>query len=160
MNLAIFKQSAFVIMLTTLVASCSNNAGADEAATDQTENDAAANSTQAAGNANANVSERLTGDATAGKASFAQCSSCHSDQPGDHRTGPSLAGILGTPSGSVEGFSYSPASLESEVAWTEENLDAFLANPRDIIPQTRMVFPGIADPQTRADIVAYLATLE
>lgn len=160
MNLATFKQSAYVIALAALMAGCSSNASPNEEEADPIGNGSAANSNQTAGDAGPNVSERLAGDAGAGKASFAQCSSCHSDQPGEHRTGPSLAGIVGTPSGSIEGFTYSPASVESEVVWTEENLDAFLANPRDVISQTRMIFPGISDPKMRADIVAYLATLE
>lgn len=160
MDLAIVQKGIFVVMLATLVAGCSNRADTDEDAVDPTGSDGAAETAQPGAIADPKDSERPTGDAIAGKASFAQCSSCHSVQPEEHRTGPSLAGILNTPAGSIEGFTYSPASKESGVEWNSENLDAFLANPREIIPQTKMVFPGISDPQMRADIVAYLASLE
>ena len=38
-------------------------------------------------------------------------------------------------------------------------LGDWLENPRRFAPGTRMGFPGIADPATRAAVVAYLETL-
>ena len=151
MNLATARTGAVVMSLAMLVAGCSNTGDAGEGAGDPVENGTVAEPSP---------SGPFIGDAKAGKAAFAQCFSCHSVEPGDHRTGPSLAGIIDKPAGSAEGFSYSPASAQSGVVWNAENLDAFLANPRDVIPETRMIFPGVSDPQTRAHIVAYLATLE
>jgi len=145
------NMGALAITLAVLAAGCSNNDDAAGRAVEIIDKGA---------DANAVDFKPIIGDPKAGKASFAQCLSCHSVRPGEHRTGPSLYGIIDTPAGSIEGFNYSPASADSGVVWSLENLDAFLANPRDVIPQTRMVFPGISDPQVRADIVTYLATLE
>jgi hypothetical protein len=37
---------------------------------------------------------------------------------GKNNIGPSLAGIVGRPSGSIPGFKYSPANLAANVTWT------------------------------------------
>ena len=39
----------------------------------------------------------------------AQCSACHSNQPGVNGIGPSLAGVAGRKAGSLPGFHYTPA---------------------------------------------------
>ncbi len=43
--------------------------------------------------------------------------------------------------------------------WTYERLDAFLVNPRRAIPGTAMFFPGFANAQDRANVIAFLRTL-
>ncbi|MFN6933650.1 MAG: c-type cytochrome [Tsuneonella sp.] len=98
----------------------------------------------------------LTGDAAAGKVVFAQCRSCHVTDPGVNKTGPSLAGIVGRAAGSIAGFNYSPANKNSGLTWSEEQLYAYLENPQRVVPKTKMIFPGLADAQKRADVIAYL----
>jgi cytochrome c2 len=39
----------------------------------------------------------------------AQCSACHSNQPGVNGIGPSLAGVAGRKAGSLQGFHFTPA---------------------------------------------------
>ena len=39
----------------------------------------------------------------------AQCSACHSNQPGVNGIGPSLAGLAGRKAGSLRGFTFTPA---------------------------------------------------
>ena len=39
----------------------------------------------------------------------AQCSACHSNQPGVNGIGPSLAGVAGRKAGSLPGFHFTPA---------------------------------------------------
>ncbi|MFN7056780.1 c-type cytochrome [Hyphomonas sp.] len=97
-----------------------------------------------------------TGDATRGRRVFAQCMTCHAVQEGRNGTGPSLYNIVGRESGTVPGFRYSQANLNSDVIWTEENLFDYLENPSRYIPGTIMVFPGLRNPQDRADVIAYL----
>lgn len=98
----------------------------------------------------------LTGDPVKGETVFRQCAVCHALEPGVNRLGPSLAGVIGREAGSVEGFSYSPANRASNLVWSEEQLYAYLRDPRGAIPGTTMAFAGLADPQDRADVIAYI----
>lgn len=85
------------------------------------------------------------------------CMACHSFAPGQHLTGPSLAGVWGRKAGTAEGFArYSDALRRSGIVWTRQELDRWLANPAAMVPGNAMSFPGIADDRTRADVVAYL----
>ena len=79
--------------------------------------------------------------------------------------GPSLAGVVGRPAASAEGFyGYSPAMQArgaAGVVWTPEDLQAFLVSPRRVVPGTRMPAPrGLKDETDRADVIAYLQTLK
>ena len=98
----------------------------------------------------------LTGDAAAGETEFAVCSTCHSREEGVNKVGPSLAGIVGRPAGSIEDFNYSDANKNSGITWTEETLFEYLKDPAAKIPGTKMVYPGQPDAQKRADIIAFL----
>jgi cytochrome c len=96
------------------------------------------------------------GNPTIGQTVFAaQCAVCHSIKPGENKTGPSLAGIVGSKSGTVPGFAFSPAMKNAGVTWNDFNLDAFLANPTGFIHGT-MMFVGLANGGDRANVIAYL----
>lgn len=97
-----------------------------------------------------------TGDPAKGKRVFAQCMTCHAVQEGRNNVGPSLYRVVGRESGTVPGFKYSDANSNSDVVWTEENLFDYLENPQAYIPGTIMAFPGLRNPQDRADVIAYL----
>lgn len=106
---------------------------------------------------------RAEGDAAEGRKVFRKCAACHTVQPGKHRLGPSLAGIVGRQAGTVEGFKYSEAMTEfgeNGGAWDEDTLDAYLADPRGYIKGNKMAFPGLKDADERQDIIAYLKTVE
>jgi cytochrome c len=108
--------------------------------------------------------QALTGFATAQDAAGAivfqtQCAGCHSVDEGKTIVGPSLFGIVGRQAGQVPGFRYSPANKASGVTWTEATLDAYLANPRAVIPRTTMPYAGLKDAGKRSDLIAYLATI-
>jgi cytochrome c len=99
-------------------------------------------------------------DADAGRHVFqSRCGICHTAQPGRNLVGPSLFGVVGRPSGHAPGFHYSTANLSSGLTWDPATLDRYLTAPRQVVPGTLMTFPGIKDAQTRADVIAYLATL-
>jgi cytochrome c len=99
-------------------------------------------------------------DARAGAQIFrAQCSICHSPQPGRVVIGPSLFGVVGRHSGSVPGFHYSEANRRSGLTWDPPTLDRYLTKPGEVVPGTLMTFPGLKDPAQRADVIAFLATL-
>ena len=100
----------------------------------------------------------LTGNATAGATAFGPCKACHSVKPGENRVGPSLHGIIGRKAGSVASYTYSAANKNSGVTWTPQVMFTYLENPRKFMPGTKMSYPGLKDPQKRADVIAYLAT--
>lgn len=96
------------------------------------------------------------GDAVKGKRVFAACMTCHAVAEGRNNVGPSLYQIVGRTSGSIAGFKYSEANQNSNIVWSEENLFAYLENPQAYIPGTIMAYPGLRNPQDRADVIAYL----
>jgi cytochrome c len=101
------------------------------------------------------------GDPQNGARAFRACVVCHSLAPGQHRTGPSLAGVFGRKAGTAEGFRrYSPALKAADVVWDRTTLDDWLTDPQAFIPGNRMIFPGIKDEQARADLIAYLVQAE
>lgn len=100
----------------------------------------------------------LTGNAAKGETDFLQCKICHSLNDGENRIGPSLHAVVGRKAGQAPGFAYSPAMRDSGTSWSDEALYRFLENPRAMVPGTKMAFAGISNPQTRADIIAYLKT--
>jgi cytochrome c len=98
-------------------------------------------------------------DAVAGKTVFAQCSACHAVDE-KNGAGPSLKGIVGRASGSVAGFRYSRALIGVRHEWDVNSLDAFIANPQKAIPGNAMPFSGLPDASQRANLIAYLQTLQ
>lgn len=106
-----------------------------------------------------------TGDAARGRAYFqVSCALCHSAELGPDNTvvikqGPSLVGVIGRRAGSLPHFTYTHALKESGYTWNAMTLDHFLANPMMVVPGTTMPMP-VPDPQSRADVIAYLSTLK
>lgn len=98
-------------------------------------------------------------DANLGKGLFQECAACHSTKPGEVMLGPSLAGVYGRKAGSVEGFRYTNALKKSGVLWDEVTLDAYIADPQAAIPGGRMPYSGMAKPEDRKNLIAYLRTL-
>jgi cytochrome c len=100
-------------------------------------------------------------DAIAGEKLFRiDCSICHSPQPGRNLVGPSLFNVVNRHSGEVPNFHYSEANRNSGLTWTVSTLDRYLTAPRDLVPGTKMAFPGLKDAKQRADVIAYLKTLQ
>jgi alcohol dehydrogenase (cytochrome c) len=89
----------------------------------------------------------------------AQCSACHSNQPGVNGIGPSLAGVAGRKAGSLAGFHFTPALQGSGLTWTAESFIQFLADPTKLVPGTAMTVM-VPDATGRANLFAYLATLK
>lgn len=103
---------------------------------------------------------RAEADAALGKTAFGKCAACHSIKAGENKIGPSMAGIVGRPSHSIEGFNYSEAMKAYNVTWTEAELNTYLENPRGVVAGTKMIFVGIKKEDERANLIAYLATLK
>ena len=97
-------------------------------------------------------------DVGAGEKVFAKCKACHKID-GSDGTGPHLNGVVDRAKAAAEGFAYSEANLAvADQAWSPENLNGFLENPRGYMPGTKMAFAGLPKVEDRADLIAYLAT--
>jgi cytochrome c len=101
-----------------------------------------------------------SGDAAAGEVVFKKCASCHK-LDGSDGVGPHLNGVVGRNHAAASGFAYSEAmaALSAE-PWTPEALFAFLENPKQAIPGTKMAFNGLPKPEDRANVIAYMATTQ
>jgi cytochrome c len=99
-------------------------------------------------------------DAEAGRRVYNQCRACHTiDAGGRNGVGPNLHGVVGRKAGAIDGFRYS-ASLkekaEGGLAWSEETLRAYIANPKAVIPAGSMSYPGLKNEQQLNDLIAFL----
>lgn len=98
-------------------------------------------------------------DAGAGSRIFNKCKACHSTEPGVVKVGPSLHGVVGRAHG-AEDFAYSEAVGGLQGNWTPEELNHFLTKPSDYAPGTLMGFAGLPKEKDRANVIAYLETLQ
>jgi cytochrome c len=96
----------------------------------------------------------IAADADHGKVVFQQCAACHTDKPG--AIGPSLRGVVGRTSGSVDGFHYSEAMKRANLTWDEASLREYITNPQAKVKGNRMPFGGVGNPKDLDDLVAYL----
>ena len=99
-----------------------------------------------------------TADPKAGEKVAAKCKACHDmSQAEKNKVGPHLWGVLGRNHATVADFPYSDAMKAlADKQWTFEELDAFITNPKEHIPGTKMSFPGLKKPQERADLMRWL----
>jgi cytochrome c len=97
----------------------------------------------------------------AGKAIFMkQCFTCHTiDKGGPNKVGPNQWDIVGRKKASHEGFSYSSALQAKGGEWTYEDIDHMIFKPQAFVRGTKMAFAGLAKAQERADVIAYLRTM-
>jgi cytochrome c len=98
-------------------------------------------------------------DPAQGQKAFHNCVACHSPAQGANSVGPSLFGIVGRKAGSVPGLAYSRAMKTSNLSWTAQNLDAYIADPQKLVPGNHMAYSGLPDAQERAALIAYLQSL-
>jgi cytochrome c len=98
-------------------------------------------------------------DAAAGEAVFKKCASCHTvDNGGANKVGPNLHGIVGRGIATHAGFNYSAAMKEFGAGknWDYEALSQFITKPKSYVKGTSMGFAGVAKPDERANLIAYL----
>ena len=72
---------------------------------------------------------------------------------------PHLYSLIGREIGGVDGFGYSEVLATSGEAWTEDNLNGFLEDPKGWAPGTKMNFNGLRKIEDRANLIAYLQTI-
>ena len=100
---------------------------------------------------------RADGDLARGEVRFQECAACHKLDAGSNGVGPSLHGVFERKAGELADFRYSPALKRSGISWSPQTLEAYLTDPQALVPGNRMPYAGMADPQGRADLIAYLA---
>ena len=91
-----------------------------------------------------------------GEQAYAPCSQCHGADLAGTPTGPSLRRVFDRRIASQANFGYSPALRALGGLWSDDRLDAFLADPNVAAPGTSMAFPGIRDAATRRALIDYL----
>jgi cytochrome c len=96
-----------------------------------------------------------------GKVLFAKlCVTCHTvDKGGANKVGPNQWNLVGRKKGSEEGFSYSAGMKAMTGDWTYEDINHMIFKPIAFVKGTKMAFVGVPKEQDRADIIAYLRTM-
>jgi cytochrome c2 len=88
------------------------------------------------------------------------CITCHSTEPGVEKVGPSLAGVVGRPAGSIKDYPYSDAMAHAGLTWTKLALDKYITNPQAMVKGIKMTFDGLKNAKERSILIDYLATLK
>jgi cytochrome c len=97
------------------------------------------------------------GDAPAGEAVFKKaCAVCHTMEAGKNKIGPSLHAVVGRHWAALQDFQYSDAMKKADKTWDDQTLDAYLANPKDLVPGTKMIYIGLKSEEDRKNVIAYL----
>ncbi|PID40831.1 MAG: cytochrome c family protein [Rhodobacterales bacterium] len=91
---------------------------------------------------------------------FGKCKACHKLDDGAHATGPSLYGVVGRPIGGTDFGGYSGKLEQAGAAWDAETLNVFLTSPKKAAPGTTMSFAGLKKEKDRANLIAYLDSLD
>lgn len=104
---------------------------------------------------------QAAGDAKRGADVFVEeCGDCHSPKEGKAKKGPPLFGVIGRKAGTVADFAYSEAMKQSGIVWAAEKIDAYITQPRKVVPGGKMKYDGLPDGNARADVIAYLLGLK
>ncbi|MBM3487629.1 MAG: cytochrome c family protein [Alphaproteobacteria bacterium] len=102
------------------------------------------------------AADARAGDVEKGKQAYGKCKACHALEDGKTGIGPSLHGIFGRKAGSVPKFAYSKDMAALGLAWDDDSLRNYLRNPKQMVPNTKMVFAGITRDAELDDLLAYL----
>jgi cytochrome c len=93
------------------------------------------------------------------------CGACHVAERDASRSdlatriGPNLWGVIGRKAGIYKGYAYSYAMRTSGITWTDQQLGRYIAAPQQTVPNVRMNFQGLKNPNDVQDVIAYLNTL-
>lgn len=106
------------------------------------------------------VSAPATVNAADGEKVFRKCMACHSLKEGQHRVGPSLAGVVDRKAGSADGYNRYKGLKDADWTWTEDELIAYLEDPTAYTKakngsRSAMAFK-LKDMEERKAVVEYL----
>ena len=99
-------------------------------------------------------------DPIKGQKVYAKCKACHKANEEVNGVGPHLVALIGREVGKIEGFRYSNPMAEYGGVWNVKNISAFIANPKSYMPGTKMSFAGLKKDEDRANLIAYLQSLQ
>lgn len=85
-----------------------------------------------------------------------RCGACHTIQAGKHKIGPSLAGVIGRKAGTEKGYKKYKALKGSDIVWDEDNLDAWITNPKKFIGKKTAMTGKVKKAEEREAIIKYL----
>lgn len=105
------------------------------------------------------VAMMASADMSKGEGVFRKCTACHKVD-GTDGVGPHLNGVVDRDIAAIGGFGYSSALSGLDGNWTPDALFGFLASPKAYAPGTTMGFAGLKKPEDRADVIAYLQSLQ
>ncbi len=95
-------------------------------------------------------------DAKRGEKLFEECRACHNLEPNAASVGPDLHGVIGRKAAAREDFRYSPALKKSNITWSRQTLDSYIADPQKAVPANRMPYGGMPEAKDRADLLDYI----
>ena len=102
----------------------------------------------------------LAGDLEKGEKTFIKCKVCHTVEKDVSKIGPSLYGVFGRKSGSLESFpNYSDSMKSADIIWDDKAIREFLKAPRTYIANTKMIFIGIKNDEEIDNLLAYLRSV-
>jgi cytochrome c len=93
------------------------------------------------------------------------CAACHVAERDASRAdlatriGPNLWGVIGRKAGIYKGYAYSYAMRTSGIVWTDQQLGRYIGAPQKTIPNVRMSFLGLKNPNDIQDVISFLNTL-
>ncbi len=87
-----------------------------------------------------------------------KCSVCHTLTPdGANRAGPTLYAVFGRMAGTLPGYTYSTALLNSQVIWNEQTIARLFDDGPDVMmPGTKMPIQRLKTVERRDDLIRYL----
>ena len=88
---------------------------------------------------------------------FSKCKACHSiAKEGGNKIGPALWGVLGRKAGSLSDYKYSKAMTAYGKSWSFEEMNGFLAKPKEWVKGTKMSYAGLKSAKDRASLILYM----
>ena len=87
-----------------------------------------------------------------------KCSVCHTlVEDGANRAGPTLFKVFGRKAGTLPGYKYSKALLDSEIVWDEVTIgQLFSEGPDKVVPGTKMPIQRLKRIERRDDLIRFL----
>jgi cytochrome c oxidase assembly protein Cox11 len=85
-----------------------------------------------------------------------RCAVCHDLER--NKSGPMLGNVFARKAGTAPGYAYSDALAHAALAWSADNLDKWLTDPKAFVAGARMPV-RVPDGNDRRDLIAYLESL-